>query len=65
MIIENSSAYFLYKKSKFGNEKNKRNCARLAIHRDFGIMDSYTIESSCYGYEVKGTGNEEEYPDIE
>ena len=41
---------------KFANEKAKRNCARLGLHRDFNLLDSYTIESSCFGYHVKGTG---------
>lgn len=28
-------------------------------------MDTYTIESSCFGYKVKGTGEEEdEEPEI-
>ena len=38
---------------KFNNEKNKRNCARLGVYRDFDLINSYTIESSCYGYAVK------------
>lgn len=50
---------------KFANEKTKRNCARLANYRDFNLMDTYTIESSCFGYKVKGTGEEEdEEPEI-
>jgi len=28
-------------------------------------LDTYTIESSCYGYEVKGSGNDEEENEIE
>ena len=50
---------------KFANERPKRNCARLAFYRDFNLLDSYTIESSCFGYIVKGTGNEEEEPTVE
>jgi hypothetical protein len=49
---------------KFNNEKFKRNCARLAFYRDFNLLDTYTIESSCFGFEVKGSGTEEEDPEI-
>ena len=41
--------------SKFGNERYKRNCARLGVFRDFNIPNTFTIESSCYAYEIKGT----------
>ena len=46
---------------KFNNEKNKRNCARLGVYRDFDLINSYTIESSCYGYAVKE--EEQQYED--
>ena len=55
------SVYFSAENSKFGNEKYKKNCARLGIHRDFDIPHSYTIESSCYGYELKGTEEVEQF----
>ena len=55
MILDNISPYFAYDNSKFGNERYKRNCARLGVFRDFGIINTYTIESSCYAYEIKGT----------
>ena len=71
-IMDNCSPYFMFKNCKFSNEKYKRNCARLAFYRDFNLIDTYTIESSCYGYEVKGSGKpanpalgiEEEPPEI-
>lgn len=59
-ILENISEYFLFDNCKFANEKSKRNCARIANFRDFGLLDSYTIESSCYGYRVKNSENLEE-----
>ena len=49
-ILNNLSPYFGYENCKFGNEKYKKNCARLAIFRDFKLYHSYTIESSCWGY---------------
>lgn len=64
-LLDANSAYFLLASCKWANEKSKRNCARLCIYRDFGILDTYTIESSCWGYEIKGTGNEEEDPEVE
>ena len=55
MILDNLSPYFQYDNCKFGNEKYKRNCARLGVFRDWQIPNAYTIESSCYAYEIKGT----------
>lgn len=49
-IIANSSKYFSLEGCKFGNERYKKNCARLGVFRDFNLPCSYTIESSCWGY---------------
>ena len=54
-ILDTLSPYFQFDNCKFGNERYKRNCARLGVYRDFNLVNSYTIESSCFGYEVKGT----------
>ena len=51
-ILDTMSNYFSAENSKFGNEKYKKNCARLGITRDFDLINSYTIESSCWGYDV-------------
>lgn len=64
-LLDSSSAYFLLQNCKWANEKGKKNCARLNIFRDFNVLDSYTIEASCWGYELKGTGNDEEDPEVE
>ena len=61
MILDNLSPYFQYDNCKFGNEKYKRNCARLGVFRDFGLINSFTIESSCYAYEIKGTDEVEQF----
>jgi len=61
MILDNLSPCFAYDNSKFGNERYKRNCARLGMFRDFGITNSFTIESSCYAYEIKGTDDVEQF----
>ena len=49
-ILANLSEFFEFEHCKFVNEKPKANCARLGIYRDFGVKDSYTIETSCFGY---------------
>ena len=51
-ILNNSSHYFNFEGCKFANEAYKKNCARLAVFRDFNIFHSYTIESSCWGYSI-------------
>ena len=61
MILDNLSPYFQYDNCKFGNEKYKRNCARLGVYRDWQITNTFTIESSCYAYEVKGTDDVEQF----
>ena len=52
-ICDSTSPYFSLDHCKFNNEKNKRNCARLGVYRDFDLPNSYTIESSCFGFEVE------------
>ena len=61
MILDNMSAFFQFDNCKFGNERYKKNCARLSVHRDFNLNASYTIESSCYAYEIKGTDDVEQF----
>ena len=55
MILDNTSPYFEFDHCKFGNEKYKKNCARLGVFRDFDLNNSFTIEASCYGYDIKGS----------
>jgi hypothetical protein len=52
-ILDNLSPYFSLYNCEFQNQKKKKNCARLALYRDFNLLDSYTIESSCFGFERK------------
>jgi len=61
MILDNLSPYFQYDNCKFGNEKYKKNCARLGVFRDFNLPNSFTIESSCHAYEIKGTDEIEQF----
>jgi murein tripeptide amidase MpaA len=50
MILNDLSPYFSLKSCRDNNEYTKRNCARLGIFRDWSLVNSYTIESSCFGY---------------
>ena len=52
-ILDDLSDYFQFDNCRFNNVKEKRNSARLGVHRDWNLLHSYTIESSCYGFEVK------------
>ena len=52
-ILDSYSPYFSFENCDFQNQKQKRNCARLALYRDFNLLDSYTIESSCFGFQSK------------
>lgn len=49
-LLDSISPYFNFQGCKFGNEKYKKNCARLGVFRDYDLNHSYTIESSCWGY---------------
>ena len=65
ILLDGMSPYFSLKGCSFNNEKYKRNCARLGIYRDWSLVNSYTIESSCFGYAVKGKVLEEdEEPEV-
>ena len=66
-ITDYLSPYFRFDHCKFNNEKNKRNCARLGVYRDYDLPNSYTVESSCYGYAVKSDAKDydsEEEPEL-
>jgi hypothetical protein len=56
-LLDDASDYFLLENCRFNNEKYKRNCARLGISRDWNLINSYTIESSCFGFEIKDAAN--------
>jgi len=43
---------FSYKDCKFANEKEKDTTARLVLFKEFGILNSYTLESTYFGSEL-------------
>jgi hypothetical protein len=52
-MLAQYSQFFSLDNCKFDNSVYKRNCARLAFHRDFDLLDTYTIEASAFGYYTK------------
>ena len=49
-IVSEISEMFRYYSCKFKLEKYKESCARIALWRDFNILNTFTIESSVFGY---------------
>ena len=64
-LLDTMSPYFNFEGCKFGNEKYKKNCARLGIYRDFDLNHSFTIESSCWGYTDPQTDATLQFREIE
>jgi cytosolic carboxypeptidase protein 2/3 len=54
ILLDDASVFFQLSKCSFNNEKYKKNCARLGIFRDFNTVNSYTIETSCFGFDTPG-----------
>lgn len=54
-ILDSHSEFFQFSKCRFGNEVYKKNCARLGVLRDYNLNNSFTIEASCYAFDVKET----------
>ena len=49
-LLAERSDMFRYAACKFKNEKSKRKTARLVLAKEFGVVNSYTLESSFFGY---------------
>lgn len=52
-ILDEMSEMFSLKNSDFNNLESKKYSARLGIYNIYKLTDSYTIEASCFGYDVK------------
>lgn len=48
-LMSQRSKIFCYNDCKFANEKEKEATARIVLFKEFGIVNSYTIESTFYG----------------
>ena len=55
MLLDDMSEVFSMSSCSYNNAKYKKNCARLGIYKAFELVDSYTIEASCFGYEQKSS----------
>ena len=53
MLLDDMSEVFNMSSCSYNNAYYKKNCARLGIYKAFQLADSYTIETSCYGFEMK------------
>jgi hypothetical protein len=48
-LLSKKNKLVSYKDSRFRMEKNKESTARISIYRQFGIVNSLTLEASFYG----------------
>jgi hypothetical protein len=49
-LLAKMSPIFSLENCDFNTEASKRNCARLGIFNNHNLIDSYTIECSCWGF---------------
>ena len=47
-LLAQKNHLFSFNDCKFANEREKENTGRLTMFREFGILNSYTIESTFY-----------------
>jgi hypothetical protein len=49
-IFSQKSAFFSYKDCRFGVSEDRRATARVTVWQDFEVSNSFTLETSFYGY---------------
>jgi hypothetical protein len=49
-ILAHKSPLFNYRECRFGVRNDKQRTARVVIWKEFGVTNSFTLESSFYGY---------------
>lgn len=47
-ILGQKNKIFQFQDCKFANEKEKESTARLVMFKEYGVMNSYTLESTFY-----------------
>lgn len=52
-ILASIEPIFNFQNCAFSQEKVKYNTARVVVWNDFKVMNSFTLETSMYGYKVK------------
>jgi murein tripeptide amidase MpaA len=50
-LLEQNSPIFSQENCSYNNDQRKANCARLGIFNNYGLVDSYTVEASCWGFD--------------
>jgi hypothetical protein len=61
-LLSEETAMFRYFSCKFKLEPSKMRTARIVLFKEFGIMNSFTIEASFQGYISKDRENKEFQP---
>lgn len=56
LILSKLTVMFNFKLTKYLNSMIHSSCARVVMQKEFGIVHSFTLESSFYGYN-KNDGN--------
>ena len=51
-LLETNSELFSFVDCEFGIQKSKESTARIVIYKEFGIVNTYTIESSFCGADI-------------
>ena len=51
-LLETNSELFSFNDCEFGMQKSKESTARIVIYKEFGIVNTYTIESSFCGADI-------------
>jgi len=54
---------FRFKDCRFRIERCKESCGRVVVHREFNIMNSFTLECSFFGKELDPSANHPERGD--
>jgi hypothetical protein len=49
MLLAKKNLNFSYKDSNFRMDKQKESTGRIVLYKEFGIVNSYTIETSFFG----------------
>ena len=63
-LISEETIMFRYWSCKFRIEKSKERAARIALWREFGIVNCYTLEASFHGFINNNRDTEEFTPEI-
>lgn len=47
-LLDQKNKHFSFADCKFGNERDKESTGRMVMFKEFGILNSYTIEATFY-----------------